>query len=199
MYRYFLTTIKECINETHLTNKKLVTHRLLKNCQISCLCCCLVVRSCPTFTTPWNEACQVSLMSPISQSLLKLMSIEMVMPSNHLILCHPLLLLSSVFPSIVIFFQGDQSIEVSASGLPMNIQDWFSLGLTGLNSCWLRDSQESSQMPQLSSINSLALSLLYGPALNICTSLLEKPQIWLNGPLSTKWCLYFLICCLGLS
>ena len=123
MYRYFLTTIKECINETHLTNKKLVTHRLLKNCQISCLCCCLVVWSCPTFTTPWNEACQVSLMSPISQSLLKLMSIEMVMPSNHLILCHPLLLLSSVFPSIVIFFQGDQSIEVSASGLPMNIQD----------------------------------------------------------------------------
>ena len=53
--------------------------------------------------TPWTAACQASLSFTISQSLLKLMSIELVMPSNHLILCHPLLLLPSIFPSIRVF------------------------------------------------------------------------------------------------
>ena len=55
------------------------------------------------FATPWTAARQASLSITNSWSLLKLMSIESVMPSNHLILCHPLLLLSSVFPSIRIF------------------------------------------------------------------------------------------------
>ena len=55
------------------------------------------------FVTPWTAACQTSLSITNSWSLLKLMSIESVMPSNHLILCHPLLLLSSVFPSIRVF------------------------------------------------------------------------------------------------
>ena len=58
---------------------------------------------CPTFATPWPAACQASLSITNSQSLLKLMSIESVMPSNHLILCHPLLLLHSIFPSIRVF------------------------------------------------------------------------------------------------
>ena len=55
------------------------------------------------FVTPWTAACQASLAFTISQSLFKLMSIELVMPSNHLILCHPLLLLPSIFPSIRVF------------------------------------------------------------------------------------------------
>ena len=55
------------------------------------------------FATPWTAACQASLSITNSQSLLKLMSIESVMPSNHLILCHPLLLLPSIFPSIRVF------------------------------------------------------------------------------------------------
>ena len=55
------------------------------------------------FATPWTAACQASLSIANSQSLLKLMSIELVMPSNHLILCRPLLLLPSIFPSIRIF------------------------------------------------------------------------------------------------
>ena len=55
------------------------------------------------FVTPWTTACQTSLFITNSQSLLKFMSIESVMPSNHLILCHPLLLLHSVFPSIRVF------------------------------------------------------------------------------------------------
>ena len=55
------------------------------------------------FSTPWTVACQASLFITNSQSLLKLMSIKSVMPSNHLILCHPLLLLPSIFPSIRAF------------------------------------------------------------------------------------------------
>ena len=56
------------------------------------------------FVTPWTAACQASLSITNSQSLPKLMSIELVMPSNHLILCHPLLLLPSILPSIRVFF-----------------------------------------------------------------------------------------------
>ena len=55
------------------------------------------------FVTPWTAACQASLPFTISQSLFKLMSIELMMPSNHLILCHPLLLLPSIMPSIRVF------------------------------------------------------------------------------------------------
>ena len=67
-------------------------------------CCCRsIAQSCPNFATPWTAVCQASLSFTISQNLLKLMCIESVMPSNHLILCHPLLLLPSVFPSIRVF------------------------------------------------------------------------------------------------
>ena len=63
---------------------------------------CSVAQSCLT-VTPWTAACQTSLSITNSQSLLKLMSIESVMPSNHLILCRPLLLLPLIFPSIRVF------------------------------------------------------------------------------------------------
>ena len=62
-----------------------------------------VAQSCPTLCNPWTTSCQVSLTIINSQSLLKLMSIESVMQSSHLILCHPLLLLPSIFPSIRVF------------------------------------------------------------------------------------------------
>ena len=89
--------------------------------------------------TPWTAAHQSSLSTTNSQSLLKLMSIESVMPSNHLILCHPLLLPPSIFPASgsfqmnQFFSTGAQSIGVSASAsiLPINIQDWFPLWWTG--------------------------------------------------------------------
>ena len=55
------------------------------------------------FATPWTAACQAPLSSSVSQSLLNLLSVELVMPSNHLILCRPLLLLPSIFPSIRVF------------------------------------------------------------------------------------------------
>ena len=93
------------------------------------------------FVTPWTAADQASLSFSISWSVLKLVSIESVMPSNHLILCCPLLFMFSIFPSIGVFSNesdtstsGVQNIGASAlaSVLPMNIQDWFPLGLTGL-------------------------------------------------------------------
>ena len=125
------------------------------------------------FVTPWTAAIQASLSFTNSRSLLKLMSIELVMPSNHLILCHPLLLLPQSFPvsgSFLIswlFASGGQSIGASASALVLlvNIQDWFPLGLTGLVSLQSKDSQESSPAPHSESISSSALSLLYGPTL----------------------------------
>ena len=66
-------------------------------------CCCSVTQSCPTLCDPMNCSTPGSPVLTISQSLLKLMVIELVMPSNHHILCHPLLLLPSVFPSIRVF------------------------------------------------------------------------------------------------
>ena len=91
------------------------------------------------FETPWIAARQASLSITNSQSLLKLMSIELVMPSSHLILCHPLLLLPPIPPSIRVFPMsqlfswGGQSTGVSASAsvLPMNTQDWSPLVWTG--------------------------------------------------------------------
>ena len=63
------------------------------------------------FATPWTTACQASLSNTNSQSLPKLMSILSVMPSNHLILCHPLLLLLSIFPSIR-FFSNESVLHI---------------------------------------------------------------------------------------
>ena len=91
------------------------------------------------FATPWTGALQTPLCFTISQSLLKFKSIELVRPSNHLILCRPLLLLPSIFPSMrvfpmsQVFASGGQSSGASASAtvLPMNIQNWFPLGLSG--------------------------------------------------------------------
>ena len=85
------------------------------------------------FVAPWTVTHQASLSFTISWSLLKLMCIESVRPSNHLILCRPLLLLPSIFPC-QFFASGGQCIGVStsASVLPMNIQGWFPLGWSGL-------------------------------------------------------------------
>ena len=91
-------------------------------------------------------------------------------PSIHLILHCPLFLLLSTFPSIRVFSNElvlcirwpSIGASASASVLPMNIQGWFPLGLTFWSSCCLRESQQSSPAPQLESINSQVLSLLYG-------------------------------------
>ena len=90
------------------------------------------------FATLWIEARQASLFFTIAQSLLKLMSIKLMMPSKHLILCHPLLLMPSIFSSMNIFSNeslfasGGQSLGASASApvLSMNIHDWYPVELT---------------------------------------------------------------------
>ena len=92
------------------------------------------------FATPRTAACQASLSITNSWSLLKLMSIELVMPFKHLILCCPLLLLPWIFPSIRVFSNESVlhirlanvlELSASASVLPTHIQDWFPLGWTG--------------------------------------------------------------------
>ena len=125
------------------------------------------------FATPWTEAFRFSLSITNSWSLLKLMSIESVMPPNHLILCRSLLLLPSIFPSIRVFSNGSVlcirwpkywsfSFNISPSnehsGLISFRMDWLDLLAT-------RDSQEFSPTAQFKSINSLALSFLYSPTL----------------------------------
>ena len=103
------------------------------------------------FVTPWTAAHQASLPVTSSQNLLKLISVESVMPSNHLILWRPLLLPPSiflnmrVFPMSWLFISVGQIFGASSSApiLPMNIQGWFSLGLTDLISL---QSQELSRV-----------------------------------------------------
>ena len=122
------------------------------------------------FVTPWTAARQASLSITNSQRLLKLMSIELVMPSNHLILCPLLLLLPSIFPGITVFsnesvvrirwpkywsFSISPSSEYSGLRLPLGWTGWISLQSKGL-------SQESST-PQFKSISSSVLSFLYSP------------------------------------
>ena len=125
------------------------------------------------FATLWPAAHQASLSITNFWTLLKLMSVESVMPSNHLILCCPHLLLPSIFPRIRVFSSesvlciGGQSTGVSASAsvLPMNIQDWFPLDGLAWSPCSPRDYQESSPTSQFKSINTSALSFLYCPTL----------------------------------
>ena len=147
------------------------------------------------FATPWTAARQASLSFINSWSLLKLLSIESVMPSNHLILCHSLLLLPSIFPSIRVF----SNESVLHIRWPKNWSFSFNLSpskeYSGLVSfrIWLfwfpcspRTSQESSPTPQFRSINSSALSLLYGPTLMSIQDYWKNqaniaPSLFMNG------------------
>ena len=125
------------------------------------------------FETPWTAACKASLSITNSQSLLKLMPIKSVMPVNHLILCRPVLLLPSIFPSIRVF-SNDSVLHIrwpknwnfSFSISPSNeYSGLISFRIAGLISLSSKDSQESSLIPQFKIINSSALRFLYGPTL----------------------------------
>ena len=135
------------------------------------------------FATPWTAGCQASLSVINSWSLPKPMSIESVMPSSHLILCCPLLLLpqsfpaSGSFPMSQLFSWGGQNIGVSglASVLPMNIQDWSPLGWTG----WI--SLQSKGLSRVFSNTTVQKHQFFSAQLSsqsnshIHTWLLEKP------------------------
>ena len=134
------------------------------------------------FATPWTAAHQASPSFTIYQNLLRFMSIESVMPSNHLILCHPFSSCLQSFPASGaflmswLFASGGQSIEASASVLLINIQGWFPLELTGwislqskglsrvFSSTTVQKHQFFSAQPFLSSSS------------HICTWLLEKTK-----------------------
>ena len=147
-----------------------------------------VAQSCPTLCDPRTTAHQASLSITNSQSLLKLMSIQSVMPSNHLILCHSLLLLPSIFSSIKVFSMsqfftsGSQTIGASSSAsvLPMNIQDWFPLGWTGFISL------QSKGQPLQDTIN--VPFLFQWPQVSFCQQQPKEAQQiqLLNESMSTR-------------
>ena len=129
------------------------------------------------FATPWTAACQASLSMTISRSLLQLVAIELVMPSNHLILCHPLLLLPSMFPSIRVFsnesvvrirywpkywsFRFRISPSSECSGLISFRMDWLHLPAKGtLKSLHQHHSSKASDL-QCSAFFIVQLSLPY--------------------------------------
>ena len=128
-----------------------------------------------------TAACQASLSITNSRSLLKLMSIELVMPSSHLIVCRPLLLLPSIFPSISVF-SNELTLHIGwlkywSFSFNISPSNAYS-GLILFRIVWLDllevqgDSQESSPIPQFKSINSLVLSFFYGQGLT------SVPDCW---------------------
>ena len=141
------------------------------------------------FVTPWTTAHRASLSITNTQSLLKLTSIESVMPSNHLILCLPLLLPASIFPSMRDFsnesvlhirwpkywiFSFNISPSNEYSGLISFRMDWLEI-------LEVQGSQESSTTPQFKSINSSTLSFLYSPTLK------SIHDYWKNHSLDFCW------------
>ena len=148
--------------------------------------------------TPWTAACQASLSITNSWRWLNLMSIESVIPSSHLILCSPLLLLPLIFP-IIRVFSSESVLHIrwpnywSFSISPSNeYSGLISLGMTGLNSL------QSKGLSRVFSSTTVQKHQYFGglPSLwsrsHIHTWLLERPKPWLDGPLLAKWCLCFL-------
>ena len=159
------------------------------------------------FVTPWTAAHQASLSITNSQSLPKLMSIESVMPSNHLILCHPLFLLPSIFPSIRVF-SNESALHIRWP------RDWsFSFNISPSNEHpgliffrmdWLNLLAVQGTLKSLLQHHSSRASILWCSAFFIVQ--LSHPYMTIgktialtrHRPLLTN-CLCFLICCLGWS
>ena len=138
---------------------------------------CLAAKLCPTLHNSMD--CSMPGSSVLQRNLLKFMSIESVLLSNHLILCHPLLLSPSVFPSIRVF-SSESAFHIrwpkywsfSSSICPSNeYSEWISFRIDWFDLLAVQSTQEFSPAPQFETINSWVLSLLYGPTL---TSILEK-------------------------
>ena len=169
-----------------------------------------VTQLCRLFATPWTAARQASLSITNSQSLLKLMSIESVMSSNHLILCHPLFLLPSLPPilhSIKVFpnesvlcirwpkywsFSFNISASNEYSGLISFRMDWLDLLAVQ------RTLKASSATPQFKSINSSVLGFLHSPTLTSIHDYWQNHSfVYIDLCRQSNVC--FLLCCLGFS
>ncbi|CAM9812483.1 unnamed protein product [Rangifer tarandus platyrhynchus] len=149
--------------------------------------------------TPWTAAHQTSLSIAASQSLLKLMSIESVMPSCYLILCCPLLLLPSIFPSIRIF-SNESALRIRwpkywSFSLSISLSDEYSGLISFRTDCLdllaVQGTQEYST-PQFKSINSSALSFLYSPTLTSIHELVGHKQF--SNLLKNNLVLPFQVC-----
>ena len=147
------------------------------------------------FVTPWTAACQASLSITNSRSLLKLTSIESVMPSNHLILCRPLLL-PSTFPSIRVFSNESAlhirwpkywSFSISSSNDYSELISFRTYWFTSLLSKGLSRIFSSTTIWKHKFFSAHS-SLWSNSHIRTC-----KPWLWLYGPLLAKWCLCFLI------
>ena len=159
------------------------------------------------FATPWIAARQVSLFITNSRSPPKLMSIESVMPSNHLILCHPLVLLPSMVPSIRVFSNESalrirqpqywtSSFNISPSkghpGLISFRMDWLDLlAVQGTLKSLLQHHSSKASILKRSAFFTVQLSHPYMTT--------GKTIALIRWPLLAKWCLCFLICCLSWS
>ena len=143
--------------------------------------------------TPWTAAHQASLCLSIFQSLLKLMSIESVMPTNHLILCHPFLLLPSIFPNNR-FFSNKSALHIR---WPKYWSFTFNIspsnehpGMISFKMDWLNLLPVQGTLKSLlqyhssESINSLLLSLFYGPTLK------SKHDYWKNHSFDEYLCFH---------
>ena len=140
------------------------------------------------FATPWTAACQASLSITNSRSPPKPMSIESVIPSKHLFLCHPLLLLPSIFLSIRVFsnesvlhIRWPKELQLQHQSFQWTPRTYLlEDGLVG-SPCSPRDSQESSPIPQLKSINSSVLSFLHSPKVGLFLDILFLLLQWWMG------------------
>ena len=172
------------------------------------------------FATPWTSACQASLSITNSRSLLKLMSMESVMPFNHLILCCPLLLLPSIFPNIRVFsnesvlhirWTKDWSLSLSLSispskeysGLISFRMDWLDLlAVQGTLKSLLQHHSSKSSIFQHSAFFMVQLS---HPYMTTEKTIALMRRTYVDKVMSLLFiylfflCLCFLICCLGLS
>ena len=127
------------------------------------------------------------------------MFIELVISFNYLIFCYFLFLLFLIFSSIRVFSNesvlriSGQSIGVSALVLPMNIQDWFALGLTGLISLQSKRLSRVFSNITVQKRQFLGAQFSLWSNSHIHTWLKEKSYLWLDKPLLAKWCLWFLL------
>ena len=155
------------------------------------------------FATPWTAACQASLSITNCGSLPKHMSIESVMPSNHLIICHPLLLLPSIFPFPLRVFSNESALRIrwpkywSFSfniSLPMNTQDrsplgwigWISLQSKGL-SCVIRETKIKTMRHHCTPISTAQFQNITTSAANECAEKQDLSLIDENTKLHQLW------------
>ena len=167
-------------------------------------CCVQLLSRFQLLVTLGTAAHQASLSFTVCLSLLKLISIESVMPSNHHIVCHPLLLLPSVFPSIRVFSK-ESALRIkwpkywSFSTSPSNeYSELISFRIDWLDLLAVQGTLKSLLQHNSSKAHFFSTQPFLWSNTHIRTWLLEKPYLWPYGPLLAKWCLCFVIHCLDL-